>query len=214
MNANSAIKSVATAVAVNDDATQLNVLSGLLRKAGLEPRAFTGAEAALAAMDRDVPPDLIVTDLYMPGIDGWRFCRLLRSPEYEAFNRTPILVVSATFAGDEPSRITANLGADAFLPSPVDGKRFIEQVRDLLAGERVREPLRALIVEDSEPLAGLLKKAFEAHGYRADTALTAAQAGERFRSETYDVAVLDYHLPDGRGDALLSDFRAQQPDCV
>ena len=38
------------AVAVNDDATQLKLLSGLLRKAGLAPRAFTRAEAALTAM--------------------------------------------------------------------------------------------------------------------------------------------------------------------
>jgi hypothetical protein len=36
------------AVVVNDDLTQLNVLSGLVRKAGLEPRDFTGAEAARA----------------------------------------------------------------------------------------------------------------------------------------------------------------------
>ena len=79
------------AVVVNDDVTQLNMLSGLVRKAGLEPRAFTGAEAALADMsacagtaDRNpgTLPALLVTDLYMPGIDGWRFCRLLRSPEY------------------------------------------------------------------------------------------------------------------------------------
>lgn len=78
------------AVLVNDDSTQLNVLSGLVRKAALEPRAFTSAEAALAEMsawsgtrDRNLRalPVLVVTDLYMPGIDGWRFCRLLRSPE-------------------------------------------------------------------------------------------------------------------------------------
>jgi CheY-like chemotaxis protein len=42
------------AVVVNDDPTQLNVLSGLVRKAGLEPRAFTGAEAALAEMSARV----------------------------------------------------------------------------------------------------------------------------------------------------------------
>ena len=198
-------------VVVNDDPTQLNVLSGLVRKAGLEPRAFTGAEAALADMsacagtaDRDpgALPDLVVTDLYMPGLDGWRFCRLLRSPEYAAFNQVPILVVSATFAGDETDRIAADLGAEAFLPSPVDGKRFIEQVRAILSGKRVRTPLRVLIVEDSKTLAGILKKAFAANGYQADTALTARAAAEAFAKTTYDVAVLDYHLPDGSGDAL------------
>ena len=62
-------------VVVNDSPIQLNALCTLLRKAGLEPIPFKSAEAALAEMSQDLPPALIVTDLYMPGIDGWRFCR-------------------------------------------------------------------------------------------------------------------------------------------
>ena len=71
------------AVVVGDDSTQLSLLSGLVRKAGLEPRSFTRAEAALTALSSgaDTLPSLIVTDLYMPGIDGWQFCRLLRLPD-------------------------------------------------------------------------------------------------------------------------------------
>jgi PAS domain S-box-containing protein len=202
------------AVVVNDDPIQLNVLAGLVCKAGLDPRAFTGAEAALAAMDREHPPDLIVTDLYMPGIDGFRFCRLLRSPDYAAFNQVPILVVSATFAGDALDRIAGDLGADAFLPSPVDDTRFVEQVQGLLSGKQGRSPLRVLIVEDSTTLANILQKAFAAHGSQAETALTARAAADAFAKTAYDVAVLDYHLPDGPGDALLDAFRAERPDCV
>jgi len=211
------------AVVVNDDPTQLEVLSALLRKAGLEPRAFTGAEATLADMsaraaaadgDSDALPALVVTDLYMPGIDGWRFCRLLRSPDYAAFNQVPILLVSATYAGEEVDRIAADLGAEAFLHSPVDGKRFVEQVRAILKGRQVHKPLRALIVEDDKSLAGILKKALAANGYQADTALTARAADDAFEQAAYDVAVLDHHLPDGTGDALLDAFRAERPDCV
>ena len=211
------------AVVVNDDLTQLNVLSGLVCKAGMEPRAFTAAEAALVDMSiwaegggRGICalPAIIVTDLYMPGIDGWRFCRLLRSPEYAAFNHVPILVVSATYASDEAERIAADLGAEAFLSSPVDGRRFVEQVRAILSGKRVRTPLRVLIVEDSRSLAALIKETFAAHGYQADTALTARSAAEAFEKTAYDVAVLDYHLPDGTGGALLDTFRVQRPDCV
>ena len=211
------------AVVVNDDLTQLNVLSGLVRKAGMEPRAFAAAEAALVDMsiwtegrvgDICALPSIIVTDLYMPGIDGWRFCRLLRSPEYTAFNHVPILVVSATYASDEAERIAADLGAEAFLSSPVDGRRFVEQVQAILNGKRVRTPLRVLIVEDSRSLAALIKETFAAHGYQADTALTARSAAEAFEKTVYDVAVLDYHLPDGTGGALLDTFRVQRPDCV
>jgi len=89
-------------VVVNDDTTQLGILSGLLAKAGVEARAFESAEAALTAMDQADPPDLVVTDLYMPGIDGWRFCRLLRSPvDGKAFTAQ----IKALMTGKEASRL-------------------------------------------------------------------------------------------------------------
>ena len=202
------------AVVVNDDTTQLSILAGLLAKAGVEARAFESVEAALVAMDPVDPPDLVVTDLYMPGIDGWRFCRLLRSPEYAAFNEVPILVVSATFAGDHPERIAVDTGADAFLPSPVDGEDFVAQARALLAGKETRRLLRVLIVEDNKDMAELLRKTFASHGYQADTALTSREAEAAFAKTPYDVAVLDYHLPDGTGGALLDALRAGRPDCA
>ncbi|HOW68826.1 MAG TPA: response regulator, partial [Candidatus Paceibacterota bacterium] len=202
------------AVVVNDDATQRNILTGLLVKAGIEAVSFSGAEDALQALNPKVPPALIVTDLYMPGIDGWRFCRLLRSPEYAAFNTVPILVVSATFAGDYPERIAADIGADAFLTSPVEGKAFVAQALELLRGKAACRLPAILLVDDETHLAGLLAEVFIAHGYRVDTASTAREAEETFDRTTFDMAVLDYHLPDGGGDALLDHFRAKRPDCV
>jgi PAS domain S-box-containing protein len=211
------------AVIVNDEPLQLNLLCGLVRQAGLDPHGFTSAEAALADMsasadsakgDPDVLPALVITDLYMPGIDGWRFCRLLRSPEYAAFNEVPIVVVSATYAGEETHRIAADIGADAFLSSPVDGECFVEQVQSILKGRRAKISPRALIVDDNTALAELLQEAFAANGYKADMAPTVRAAVEAFKKTTYDVIVLDYHLPDGTGDTLLDAFRVQRPDCV
>jgi len=207
-------KNKATAVVVNDNTTQLNVLCALARKAGLEPLPFAGAEAALAAMNPEAPPDIVVTDLYMSGLDGWRFCRLLRSPEYAAFNKVPILVVSATFAGDHPERIATDAGADAFLPAPVNGKTFVANVRALLLGKVARPRPRVLIVEDDADLAHLLCKALAAHGYQADAAATLREARDAFALAPYDVAVLDYYLPDGTGDSLLDAFRTDQPGCA
>ena len=202
------------AVVVNDDTIQLNVLSGLLLKDGIEVTLFESAEDALLSMAQSKTPDIIITDIYMPGIDGWKFCRLLRSPEYKAFNQVPILVVSATFSGDETSGITADLGVNAFLPSPVDGKRFAEVVRILLEGKQPKEQLRVLIVEDSKTLVVQFKQIFEANSYLVDTAFTAQEAASAFDKTFYNVAIIDYCLPDGSGDTLLKNFQSNQPDCV
>ncbi len=213
----------AFAVVVVNDQSLHKVLSDLVHKAGLDFRPYTSAETALSEMsawalaaseDHRALPALIITDIYMPGIDGWSFCRLLRSPEYMLFNHIPILVVSATFAGPEADRIVVDLGAEAFLPSPIDGERFLEQVEAILHGKRIRSPLRVLIVEDSKAQAGIIKRAFITHGYQVDIAATVSAANELFRKTAYDAAVLDYHLPDGTGDTLLDSFRAQRSDCV
>ncbi len=202
------------AVVVNDDPVQLKLLSGLLSMSGLEVISFTGAEAAMAAMDQERPPAIIITDLYMPGIDGWQFCRLLRSPEYACFNHVPIIVVSATYAGDEPDRIAADLGVEAFISAPVEGIEFIKHVKAILCGRKKHVFLSLLIVEDSSSLACHLQQAFISRGYRADKAFTVNEAVHAFSTNHYDMAIIDYHLPDGQGDSLLDNFMEKRPDCI
>jgi PAS domain S-box-containing protein len=201
-------------VVVNDNLIQLALLSGLMRKAGFEPHAFTGAEAALEAMSHRPPPALIITDLYMPGVDGWRFCRLLRSFEYAPLNKVPILVVSATYSGEEPERIAADLGVDAFLSSPVDGRHFIDHVWAIIHGERKKVPLRVLVVEDTKSLAAIFEKALCSEGYKVDKAYTVYTALEALNTNSYDLALIDYHLPDGSGDTLLDMCCTIRPNCV
>ncbi|MDI1249619.1 MAG: PAS domain S-box protein [Lacunisphaera sp.] len=214
MNPNPLSAASRFAVVVNDDPTQLSILSGLVRKAGLEPCGFNGPEAALALMASGELPALIVTDLHMPGIDGWRFCRLLRSPEYAILNKIPILVVSATYSGSETERIAADLGAEAFLPAPVDGAHFCAQVRAILSGTQVRSALRVLIVEESVGLADLIKEHFISNGHQATTEQTVQAANDAFRRSIFDVAVLSHRLSDGSGEELLASFRTERPDCV
>ncbi|MFZ1612534.1 MAG: response regulator [Holophaga sp.] len=201
-------------VLVNDDRVQRLHLCRLLESEGLIALPFAGAVDALEGLQRMAPPDLIITDLNMPGMDGWGFCRLLRSPEFPTFNRTPILVVSATFSGEEPARITADLGANAFLPAPVEAVPFLAQVRRLLAGDTSPLASRVLIVEDARSLCHMLSKVFSDNGYLVDPAGTGADALRLFRAHHPDIVVLDYHLPDMQGDQILMEIQAMDPRAV
>ncbi len=121
---------------INDDIVQLKFLENLLSREGFDVFAFPSAEAALDWLTaQNGSPDLIITDLHMPGIDGSRFCRLLRSSRYAAFNKTPILMVSAISALGELQQICAASGADAFLALPMDRSLFIGRVRAMLTPE-------------------------------------------------------------------------------
>ena len=191
---------------VNDDRTQLLIWTELLKKDGLDACSYPSAEAALQAMQAGSRPDLVVTDLHMSGIDGWRFCRLLRSPEYPAFNRTPILVMSATFSGEDAQQITAALGANAFLPTPIEPHEFLEHVHKLLKGDTPPLTNRILIVEDDTHLVAVLQKGFARHGYLTEGAYTAAEALRLCRAQQPEIVVVDFHLPDIEGDVLLDEI--------
>jgi PAS domain S-box-containing protein len=198
-----------TVVVVNDDATQLRILQGVLESIDLDVLGFESAGQALDTLGTDADFDLIITDLYMPGIDGWRFCRLLRSPEFERYNDRPILLISATYAGAHPQAVAREVGADAFIAAPFDIDAFRHQVVALLEGNRAKTALRALVVEDSPSQATLFRRALEEGGCTVETAGDLAAAQGVLDAVPVDLVILDYHLPDGKGEALLDALRAR-----
>jgi len=202
----------ASVVVVNDDPIQLRTISAILEKDGWNVIACEGAELALKIIDEQGPPDVIITDLHMPGIDGWRFCRLLRSPEYPQLNQIPILVISATFSGTDTHQVTIDLGANAFLEAPFKASVLKNYVKSLLAGKSPAFKKRVLIVEsDSEQMRRLIRS-FENNGYIVDVAGSLDEGRNHFKRNLPNVAVINYNLPDGKGDDLLKDIK--NPDSM
>ncbi len=201
------------ALLVCSDESRRNELSATARKAGLECRVFAGAQQAMEALNPNAPPDLVIADLWMPDIDGWRLCGLLRSQEYAAFNRVPFLAISSAFVAEELEEAAAGLGMEMFFASPADGNKFAGKIKAILGGSRPAPP-RVLIVESSRALADRIKKAFSKNNYEADTAGTIRDALECFSRTGYDAAAIDCRLPDGAGGSLLETFGLLQPDCA
>lgn len=201
-------------VVINGDMAQLELIRGLLVRQSFLVKAYDSGETAMQRLVREGPPDLIITNLYLPDIDGLRLCHLLRSPKFRDFNGVPMLVMSAVSNSDETFRITQEAGADAFLAMPFKVQAFIETVFGLFRHEPLEYLPGVLIVEDSKTLAGLLAQAFDGHGYHAETAFDGKEACEKFDRILYDVVILDYHLPDMLGEELLVRFRAKRPQTV
>jgi PAS domain S-box-containing protein len=197
---------LSTALVINDDPSQLHLMVGLLEKDGLRVVHCQSAEEALDILDEGGTVDVIITDLHMPGIDGWRLCQLLRSPQYAALNTVPVLVVSATFSGTDTEQLTTDLGANAFLAVPYDVMTFRESIRNLLAGRTPQAAMRVVLVEDSGVQRAILRRALEAQGYRVSTAATGEAGRQLLREQTPEIVIIDYHLPDITGDQLLREF--------
>lgn len=188
---------------MNDESVQLELLEVLLTELGLSAHSFLDVSTALAFMTGRDAPALIITDLHMPGVDGWRFCRLLRTPEYQHLNHVPVIVVSATFRGEASEEISLSLGAAGFIPAPIIPDVFLEQVTQVLNGGEVSIQQRVLVVEDDAEVAHAISTAFEEHGYLVEWANSGGDAQSRLREHNYDFAVIDHDLPDINGEELL-----------
>jgi PAS domain S-box-containing protein len=118
-----------TALIVDDTEENLYLLDTLLKANGYEVQAaHNGAEALAYA--RSAPPDLIVSDILMPVMDGFSLCRSWRSdPRLEDI---PFVVYSATYTEPADQQLALDAGADLFLLKPQEPEAFIEAIRGVM----------------------------------------------------------------------------------
>src|SRR3954467_5612209 len=110
---------------VDDDATVSDVLMRYLTRAGFQVAYAADGVAALAE-ERAHPPDLIVLDLMLPGIDGLSVCATLRKT-------TQVPVIMLTALGEERDRISElEVGADHYVTKPFSPRELVLRVQSVL----------------------------------------------------------------------------------
>jgi CheY-like chemotaxis protein len=113
---------------VDDDPDTLDVFAAILEAEGFEVATATDGNAALAHLRSGAPPDVLVVDVMMPGMDGVELGRRVAAdPRLRA---TPIVIVSADPDARERAR---ELGAGHQLAKPVDPAVLVRVVNAALA---------------------------------------------------------------------------------
>jgi putative two-component system response regulator len=115
---------------VDDQELNLRVLRQVLQRAGLHDITLLRDPFAVAPLVAARPPDLIVIDLHMPGLDGWGVMDAIRPSVGEA-GYLPILVLTADASEDARRRALAS-GARDFLTKPIDPIEVVLRTRNLL----------------------------------------------------------------------------------
>jgi len=120
---------------IEDDAETRELLRSALESRGYE---VTAAEDGVRGYDTALflRPDLIVTDIEMPGADGVHVVRRVR--DTASLENTPILVTTAFGTGT--ATFSLHLGANAYEPKPIDPASFLTTVKRLLSE---RDSIRA-----------------------------------------------------------------------
>jgi signal transduction histidine kinase len=117
---------------VDDDQDPRDLYSYALRDHGAEVEAVSGTREAFEAIGR-MAPDVLVSDIGMPGEDGFRLIMRLRDLPEHAGGQIPALAVTA-FARDEDRELALASGYDDYLSKPVDAIRLVAAVARLSKG--------------------------------------------------------------------------------
>jgi DNA-binding response OmpR family regulator len=114
---------------VDDDKEATDLLENLLKLEGYEPISVNDSTIA-ARIAGFLHPDVFLLDLMMPGIDGFKLCRLIR--EDSEFAHTPIIIVTAL--SDNDSRIVAfGAGASDYITKPYHPRELALKIKALIA---------------------------------------------------------------------------------
>ena len=119
---------------VDDEPDLVQLVSLRLQAAGYEVEVAYDGQQALDQVKK-VKPDLIILDLMLPKMDGYKVCRLLKFDERT--RNIPILIFTAR-AQVEDVTLASECGADAYLTKPFDAQTLLGKLDELLkAGRRV-----------------------------------------------------------------------------
>ncbi len=117
---------------VDDEPDSRDLLLQLLASWGARPSGAASAREALAAVGREVP-EVLVSDIAMPGEDGFALLRTLRATEV-VLGRPPLATVALTaFARPEDRRQVLEAGFDAHVAKPVEPEELLGTLTALLA---------------------------------------------------------------------------------
>ncbi len=118
---------------VDDEPDLVQMVSVRLTAAGYEVVPAYDGQRALDQVKQN-RPDLIILDLMLPKLDGYKVCRLLKFDERT--KTIPVLIFTAR-AQVEDVTLATECGADAYLTKPFEAKTLLDKLQELLgAGKK------------------------------------------------------------------------------
>jgi len=132
---------------VNDEPDQLTLMGNLLHKAGYSVLTAEDGLDGLTVAKRE-RPDLVISDVSMPRMNGLEFCREIRADS--DLKTIPILLISAREKDTESVVAGLRAGADDYLEIPFDSTRLVAKVSRLLERSRLEASYRYLVEQATD----------------------------------------------------------------
>ncbi len=188
---------------VDDAAPTLKLLTDMLVSAGYQARPFSNGELALRSVSAQ-PPDLVLLDVRMPGMDGIELCRRLKLDE--RLLGIPVIFISGAVHTEDKLRAFAAGGVD-YITKPFQREEVLARVHTQVALHRSQRQLMEadLALRKSEQRLRVAQSVAHLGHWELDMQSGAMQWSE----ETYRVLGMD---PNSAGSSLESFLNAVHPD--
>jgi len=113
----------------DDQADVLQLIAVRLKSSGFDVVTASDGQEVLLKV-KEERPDLVVLDLMMPKLDGYKACRLLKFDS--RYKKIPVLILSAR-SQPEDIKLAQKCGADDYMVKPFDPPAFLGKIKELLA---------------------------------------------------------------------------------
>jgi CheY-like chemotaxis protein len=178
----------------------------ILQAEGYEVVEAWDGEEALALCAKRLP-DLILTDVEMPKLDGWELCRRIKQdPKTE---HVPVVICSSLGAAADLER-GFDLGADEYLVKPVVPEELVGRLQALLATKMLSLRERLLVVDDSAAIRHLVSDCLKRQGFQVATAVDGQDGFEKARESLPELILTDYDMPRMTGFELVVALRRDE----
>lgn len=197
--------SISRSILIVDDEVHIaRLLSHHLRKTGYQPIETNSPEEALQVLE-SIPPDLVLCDVTMEGMDGFDFCRLVRSnPLYK---NLPFIFITGNSSEEIKAKAT-EAGGDDFIVKPFNVKelslkiealfRRMEILKTYGATEGSEDPETrpmVLLVDDDKLMLQMFKYNLERENIRVEVAYDVNGAFEVLKNIKPQIIVSDIMMP-------------------
>lgn len=196
---------------VDDNQTNLNILSIQCSVWGMHPRVTTSQREALQWLSANDPFDLAILDFHMPEMNGVEFAREIRKMR----ESLPLILFSSS--GRSEFNNADNALFAAVVLKPIKHSQFYPTLLEVLSGSgkkiptkpqpqqtAVRSiadefPLSILIAEDNPVNQKLAVRLLKQLGYTADVVSNGKEVLSQIRKRQYDIILMDLHMPEMDG---------------
>ena len=115
---------------VEDEADSMELVFGLLSHYGISCTGAVSGEEALQILEK-MTPSLIILDLALPGMDGWRVLKAIRA--LKTLSDVPCIAITA-FHTPELAEKAIEAGFNAYFAKPIDSTSFVRELESIVSG--------------------------------------------------------------------------------